>query len=572
MSYLDVYHRWVAKTADNMPIAQELREIAQNQSEIEDRFYKDLEFGTGGLRDIMGAGSNRLNIYTVSKATQGYSNYLKTQESEIKVAIAYDSRRYSRLFAETAAGVFAANGIRVYIYPELMPTPALSFAIRDLKCSGGVVITASHNPAEYNGYKVYGPDGCQINTETAKAIQKAIDETDIFDDVKKMSFDKALLQGRVSYIGEEVKRRYLDAVSGESLLPKNIKRDISIVYTPLNGTGICCVPECLKENGFNNIIIPAEQKEPDGNFPTCPYPNPEVREALEVGLSYAEKNGSELLVANDPDCDRMGAAVKTGSGYKLIDGNQMGVLLFDFVCKMRVQNGTMPDRPIAVKTIVTTPMAERIAKYYGVEMVNVLTGFKFIGEQIGLLDDKGEKGRFVFGLEESYGYLSGDYVRDKDGAIASLLVCEMAAWYKSQGKTLVNAMDELCRQFGYYENRQLSFLFKGASGAAEMSAVMGRLRKKPVSEIAGLAVEAVGDYLKLCEVRADGSRIELHTPQSNVLRYFLKGGSEVVVRPSGTEPKLKAYLMASGDTLPEVQNLLKAMYEQINMMVLGQMA
>lgn len=536
MSSFSIYQNWLKETENDLELNRELSEICANPNAIEDRFYRELEFGTGGLRGILGAGTNRMNVYTVAKATQGYSNYLKQTKSEPTVAIGYDSRIHSDTFAQTAAEVFAGNGIRVHLYPRLMPTPALSFAVRDLHCDGGVVITASHNPAKYNGYKVYGSDGCQITTEAAKAIQQAIDGVDPFDDVKRVQFDEAIQSGMICYIGEDTADRYQAAVSTASVLPDGIDKNVAIVYTPLNGAGISCVPRCLQEHGFTNITIPDEQKNPDGNFPTCPYPNPEVQEALQVGLKWAEQTQSDLLLATDPDCDRVGAAVKDGTGYTLINGNQMGVLLFDFICKMRLQNGTMPNKPVAVKTIVTTPIAAKIAAHYGVELIDVLTGFKFIGEQIGLLEKKGEENRYIFGFEESYGYLSGSFVRDKDAVNGSLLICEMFAWYKAQGKSLVDVLDELYQMYGYYESKLLSFQFEGADGFNKMQGLMAALRKERPVDIAELSVERVIDY----------QWDETGLPKSNVVRFFLQKGAEVVVRPSGTEPKLKVYLTAVG--------------------------
>lgn len=553
MAIEDIYHRWTVQTANNEELHNELLNIQNDREDIEDRFYKELEFGTGGLRGVLGAGTNRMNVFTVSKATQGYSNYLNQQFEKPSVAIGYDSRIHSDDFARAAAAVFAANGIQVHIYDHLMPTPALSFAVRDLHCSGGIVLTASHNPAKYNGYKVYGADGCQITTEAAKAIQTAINEVDPFDDVKRTDFELAMENGIINYIGEDTIDRYQAAVSTASLLPEGIDKNVAIVYTPLNGAGISCVPRCLKEHGFTNITIPDEQKNPDGHFPTCQYPNPEVREALKVGLRWAEKTQSDLLLATDPDCDRVGAAVKTTSGYTLISGNQMGVLLFDFVCKMRQVNGTMPKNPVAVKTIVTTPMAAKIAEHYGVQLIDVLTGFKFIGEQIGLLEKKGEADRYIFGFEESYGYLSGSFVRDKDAVNASLLICEMFAWYKSQGKSLVDVLEELYQEYGCYESKLLSFQFEGADGFAKMQSLMTELRTNRPAELAGIAVECSIDYLN------DDTGL----PKSNVLRFFLKNGAEAVVRPSGTEPKLKVYLTVIGRNKVEAKKEIELLVESM---------
>lgn len=541
MSYMETYRLWREKLRGNEKLYTELTAIEGNKREIEDRFYRELEFGTGGLRGVLGIGTNCMNVCTVAKATQGYCCYLKQIADRPSVAIAYDSRIHSSLFARTAAEVFAANGVQVYLYSKLMPTPALSFAVRDLRCHGGVVITASHNPAQYNGYKVYGSDGCQITTQAALEIQQAINSIDPFTDVCQAEFDEAVKNGQISYIGEDTVERYLVAVSTASVLPKEVARDVSIIYTPLNGTGISCVPRCLAGHGFTQVIIPDEQREPDGRFPTCPYPNPEMKEALEVGLAWAQRKGSELMLATDPDCDRVGAAVKTGEEYTLINGNEMGVLLLDFLCKMRRKNGTMPGKPVAVKTIVTTPMAAKVAKHYGVELVDVLTGFKYIGEQIGLLEQKGETERYIFGFEESCGYLSGTFVRDKDAVNASLLICEMFAWYKAQGKSLMEVLDELCRTYGFYESRLLSYCFEGAEGFSEMSCLLQSLRERPPKEIERYAVDKILDY------QNDFTGL----PQSNVLRFSLSGGQEVVIRPSGTEPKLKIYLTVVGTSREE---------------------
>lgn len=548
MNIMDLYRLWLDKADGDLALQEELLHIRSDADAIEDRFYRELEFGTGGLRGVLGAGTNRMNIYTVRKATQGYSNYLKKKTANPSVAIAYDSRINSKLFAETAACVFAANGIKVHLYDHLMPTPSLSFAVRDLHCDGGIVITASHNPAQYNGYKVYGADGCQITTEAAKAIQTEIGKVDPFEDVCTAEFDTALRSGRIAYIGDDTIDRYQAAVSTASVLPKEISRDVNIVYTPLNGTGISCVPRCLREHGFTQIVIPDEQAEPDGNFPTCPYPNPEIREALEVGLHWAERTDSDLLLATDPDCDRVGAAVKTALGYRLISGNEMGVLLLDFVCRMRTANGTMPRCPVAVKTIVTTPMAAKVAAHYGVELIDVLTGFKFIGEQIGLLEKKGEESRYIFGFEESYGYLSGSFVRDKDAVNASLLICEMFAWYKAQGKTLADVLDELYQAYGFYETKLLSFTFNGAVGFERMQKLMSQLRDMPPASLAGQTVTQMLDY----------DRDDTGLPRSNVLRFLLADG-EAVVRPSGTEPKLKVYLTAAKGNREESKRMIDAL-------------
>ena len=543
MNEISLYKRWMEHVTD-AELREELAALAGQEEEIAERFYRELEFGTGGLRGVLGAGSNRMNLYTVGKASQGYANYLKARFPAPSVAISYDSRIHSDLFARHAAAVFAANGVAVHLYPRLMPTPALSFAVRDLRCSGGVMITASHNPAPYNGYKVYGSDGCQITTEAAAAIQREIDLVDCFDDVPAVDYDDLCRAGRIAPIGEDTVERYLAAVDGCSLLPEGVDKDFSIVYTPLNGAGISCVPRCLRQHGFTRLVIPPEQGTPDGRFPTCPYPNPEIREALEVGLRTARETGSELLLATDPDCDRVGVAVREGEDYTLLNGNETGVLLFDFVCRMRRERGTMPQQPVAVKTIVTTPMAEAVARDYGVELINVLTGFKYIGEKIGQLEQKGGEGRYIFGFEESYGYLSGSYVRDKDGVNASLLICEMFAWYRRRGMSLVDGLRELQRRCGVYQTKLLTYAFEGAAGFAEMERRMNALRAAPPAEIGGETVTGCLDYDR------EGTGL----PRSNVLRFLLEQG-EAVIRPSGTEPKLKVYLTywgENGDTMEKL--------------------
>ncbi|MEG0566504.1 MAG: phospho-sugar mutase, partial [Hungatella sp.] len=435
------YQSWISHQLDDADLTCELQTIAGDEAAISDRFYRDLEFGTGGLRGIIGVGTNRMNIYTVGKATQGYANYLKLEVnrglSMPSVAIAYDSRIKSDIFARTAAEVLAANGITVHIYPELMPTPALSFAVRHLECSGGIVITASHNPAKYNGYKVYGSDGCQITTQAADGILEEISKLDLFKDVKRMPWELAMQQGLIHEIGEATITAYLDAVSAQSLCDGElIDKNVSIVYTPLNGAGLKCVTASLRDHGFTNISVVAEQEMPDGNFPTCPYPNPEIRAALELGLRDAKRLGSDLLLATDPDCDRVGIAVRSGDDYVLLSGNEVGMLLLDYICKRRLALGQMPQNPIFIKTIVTMDMAKRIAGDYGVQVIEVLTGFKFIGEQIGLLEMRGEEDRYIFGFEESYGYLTGAYVRDKDAVNGALMICEMFAYYRTHGYSL----------------------------------------------------------------------------------------------------------------------------------------
>lgn len=534
---LNSWNNWKQQHLEDVDLIEELNLIKLQEDLLVDCFYRNLEFGTGGLRGVIGVGTNRVNIYTVGKATQGYSNYLNKNFANPSVAIAYDSRIKSDIFAKRAAEVFAANGIRVYIYQELMPTPALSFAVRYLKCSGGIVITASHNPAKYNGYKVYGADGCQITTGAANNIQDEISQVEIFTGVKIKAFDMALEAGIISYIGDEVTTAFIDAVSKQSLCGDSIDKSVSIVYTPLNGAGLNCVTRVLKENGFTNISVVAEQEKPDGNFPTCPYPNPEIKEALELGLRDAKRLGSDLLLATDPDCDRVGLAVKNGDDYVLLSGNEVGMLLLDYICKRRIQLGKMPDNPVMVKTIVTIDMANRIAADYGVKTIDVLTGFKFIGEQIGMLEEKNEENRYIFGFEESYGYLTGTYVRDKDAVNASFLICEMFAYYKSLGLSLLDVLNQLYEKYGYCLNTLHSYTFEGADGFAKMQKIMKDLRVNLKDTIADREILEIKDYLLGLD----------DLPKSDVLKFLLAGNTSIVVRPSGTEPKLKLYFSVSGE-------------------------
>lgn len=537
MDMMENYKRWLGKVTEE-DLLTELKAIEGKEEEINDRFYRDLEFGTGGLRGVIGAGTFRMNEHTVARATQGYSNYLNKASKNPSVSIAYDSRNKSDIFAKTAASVFAANGILVNIYKELMPTPSLSYAVRALNCDGGIVVTASHNPAKYNGYKVYGADGCQITLEVADAILAEIEAVDVFDDVRIMDFEAGLSEGKIKYIEDDVITGFIDAVSERALNPKEIDKNVSIVYTPLNGTGRYCVTRCLKENGYTQITIPKEQEMPDGNFTTCPYPNPEIREALEVGLKKAKEVGSDLLLATDPDCDRVGVAVKEGDDYQLISGNQMGILLFDYICKTYKANGTMPENPVVVTTIVSTKMIDKIAADYGVEVRRVLTGFKFIGEQIGFLEADGEVDRYIFGFEESYGYLSGGHVRDKDGVNASLLICEMFAHYKAMGISLVQMLNQLYEKYGYFKEALQSITFEGVSGAKKMADLMESLRTNAPKEVAGYKVIDVKDY------KAGIGNL----PKSNVLEFNMEDDINVLVRPSGTEPKIKMYYLVKGSS------------------------
>lgn len=549
------YQRWLDFPLEDPALKEELLGIKGKEEEIFDRFYQELAFGTAGLRGVLGAGTNRMNIYTVRKATQGMADYLNEKYPAASIAISYDSRINSRLFAEETARVMAANGVTAYLYDQLMPTPALSFAVRDLKCQAGVMITASHNPAKYNGYKAYGPDGCQMTDEAANAVLEKIGKIDIFDGVKVADFDQALAQGKIQYIKQEVIDRYLDAVESQSIR-KGICADsgMKVVYTPLNGAGNMCVRAILDRIGVKNVVPVKEQEMPDGNFPTCPYPNPEIREALQKGLDLCESEKPDLLLATDPDCDRVGIAVPHDGGYLLLTGNEVGVLLTDYIASSRIELGTMPKNPIVVKTIVTTAMIDRLAKTYGFEVVNILTGFKYIGEQILRLEEKGEQDRYIFGFEESYGYLSGGYVRDKDAVDGSMLICEMAAYYKKQGKTLADVLFGLYEKYGMHLNTQASFTCEGASGMERMREIMDDLRINAPTEICGKKVLWMSDYQASVKKSADGEQ-PIHLPRSNVVEYGLEGDNVIVVRPSGTEPKIKVYFMVKGRSRAEAGEL-----------------
>lgn len=539
------YSRWLERAVDDSDLIEELRGLDPDGGEVSDRFYRDLAFGTGGLRGVLGAGTNRMNIYTVRRATQGLCAWLKASGGTPSVAIAHDSRIKSGLFAREAARVLAANGVTAWIYPRLEPTPALSWAVRYFHCGAGICVTASHNPAKYNGYKVYGPDGGQITLEAAEHVQAAIDSTDPFDGVALADFDAAVADGRIRYIPEQCLEDFLDAVQKLSL--SGGAEDLSVVYTPLNGSGLECVTKILGRIGVKDVTVVPEQEHPDGRFPTCPYPNPEEREAMQRGLELCEKLHPDLLLGTDPDCDRMGSAVPEGDGYRLLTGNEMGVLLLDYICRRRMELGTMPEKPVAVTTIVSTDMADAVAAEYGVELRRVLTGFKFIGEQIGLLEAEGHGERFLFGFEESYGYLSGSHVRDKDAVNASMLCCEMAAWYKKQGMTLADAIRALYEKHGYTCCAVKSFAFEGEGGMERMAAVMDSLRAAPPAEIAGRAVTGRTDY-------QTGEGVALELPRSNVLEYRMDG-AKLIVRPSGTEPKIKVYLSARAESMERAQEI-----------------
>lgn len=540
-------------------LASELDQLmADPDSEkLSDAFYRSLAFGTAGLRGTLGVGTNRMNVYTVAQASQGLATYLNAHFENPTVAIARDSRNKGEDFVKAAAGVLAANGIKSFVYPRIEPVPTLSFATRDLKCSAGICVTASHNPAQYNGYKVYGPDGCQIANEAADEIQNTINETDIFHGVKQMDFDEALEKGLVEWTPDAVLDRFIDAVASQSIGTKP-NPDFSVVYTPLNGTGMECMHRILERVGIKNVTVVPEQANPDGNFPTCPYPNPEFREALEKGLELCDKVHPDLMLATDPDADRMGVAVPHDGDYKLLTGNEMGILLIDWLTRMKAEAGEDITRKVAVTTIVSTAMPDAIARSKGFEVRRVLTGFKNIGGQMDQLVEAGQGDRFLLGFEESYGYLVGLHARDKDAIVASMLTCEMAAWYAERGKDLFEAMEALYQEYGYYLNGVVNVSFPGEAGAGKMAGIMSGLRENPPVQIAGLPVEGVVDYktdVEMPVVGGDGNTPAQLLPKSNVLEYRLGEGVKVIVRPSGTEPKIKAYLFSKGATHEESQAL-----------------
>ena len=554
MTEMELYQSWRKNAIDDPDLQSELSAIENDAEAIQDRFYRDLAFGTGGLRGVIGAGTNRMNIYTVRKATQGLANYVKEAFSEPSVAISYDSRIKSTDFAKAAAEVLAANGVKVHIYTELKPTPMLSFAVRALHCSAGIMVTASHNPAKYNGYKAYGSDGCQMTIDAADAVLAKINALDIFNDVKHMPFDEALAAGMISYIGDDVIEDYFRNVLAQGInTDLCAKSGLKIVYTPLNGTGNKPVRTILNRIGIQEVTVVKEQENPDGNFTTCPYPNPEIREALQLGLQYCDQVKPDLLLATDPDADRVGIAVPDGKGgYALFSGNEVGAMLLEYICEQRIQKGTMPKHPVAVKTIVTTDIVEAICKAYGVELIEVLTGFKFIGEQIGFLEEKGEEDRYIFGFEESYGYLAGSYVRDKDAVVASMLICEMAAYYRTKGISMMQAREKLYQKYGFYLHAQHSFTFEGESGMIRMQNIMEHLRIHRPEQIDNLKVIQFADYEKQVSIDlTTGTETAITLPQSNVLSFTLEQGAKVIIRPSGTEPKIKAYYTTTAATEAE---------------------
>lgn len=559
MSSAELYRLWLSENLSDTDLTQELLAIQGKDDEINDRFYRQLEFGTAGLRGVIGAGTNRMNIYTVGCATQGLANYLQETVDCPSVAIAYDSRIKSDLFAKVAAEVLAANGVKVYIYSELMPTPMLSFAVRRLECNAGIVVTASHNPAKYNGYKAYGPDGCQMTEESADAVYAKITELDIFSDVDRIPFEEGLERGIIEYISQDVIDEYIECVKKQSCNPYiAAKAGLKVVYTPLNGTGNKPVRRILSAIGVDDVTIVEEQEMPDGNFTTCSFPNPEIKETLDLGLKKAKEIGADLLIATDPDADRVGIAIKTEKDYRLVTGNEVGALLMSYICESRTAAGTMPRSPVAVKSFVTTQLAADIGKEYGVEVIDVLTGFKYIGETIGRLEAEGEEDRFILGFEESYGYLSGTYVRDKDAVVGSMLICEMAAYYKDQGVSLVSKLEGLYRKYGRYLHTQQSFTCEGEQGMELMSSIMQGLRDNPPKNFGGMKVERYSDYKASQTIDyASGNRSAIMLPKANALAYDLDSGCSVIIRPSGTEPKIKVYYTMKAKTLEAAQKMEK---------------
>ncbi len=559
MSHQELFSLWSANAVDDNDLVEELKQIEGNEEEIFERFYRNLEFGTAGIRGVLGAGTNRMNIYVVREATQGLANYLNKKYKNAQVAISYDSRIKADVFAKEAAMVLAGNGIKVFITKELQPVAVLSYCVRSLKCQAGIMVTASHNPAKYNGYKCYGDDGCQMTDESADAVYGEIQNVDCFNTVKLADFDKSIESGIISYVDNSTYDDYLENVKAQTVNEGICENsDFSVVYTPLNGAGNVPVRRILDMIGVKNIHLVKEQELPDGNFPTCPYPNPEMKEALQKGLDLCYEVKPDLLLATDPDADRVGIAAKDGDGYRLMSGNETGVMLTNYILSCKAQQNKLPLNPIVVKTIVTTVLTNKICEKYGCELVDVLTGFKYIGDVILKLEEKQEENRYIFGYEESYGYLSGTYVRDKDAIVASMLICEMAAYYKKQGLTLSQVMDSIYEEYGYYKNTTLSYSFDGASGMEQMKKIMNDLHNEDVTEIAGFKVTKVSNYEKsIAKDIVSGEQTVINLPKANVISYTLENNNAVIVRPSGTEPKIKLYITAVGKNLDDANEITK---------------
>lgn len=551
-----LYELWLEKTADNAEIQKELLSIKGNEEEILDRFYRNLEFGTAGLRGVLGAGTNRMNTYTVCQATQGLADCLNGKYDSASVAIGYDSRINSDVFSKQCAEVLAANGIKAYIFPRLMPTPLLSFAVMRLKCQSGIVITASHNPSKYNGYKCYDPAGYQMTDEAAFETYSFIQKVDMFKDIKRIPFDEGIEKGLIEYISDDLVEEFYSLVLQRPINPEiSRESDLKVIYSPLNGTGNIPVRTVLSRAGFKNVEVVPQQEMPDGTFPTCPYPNPEIKQVFECAIEMTKTDKADLLLATDPDCDRVGIAVLTGGEYVLLSGNDVGVLLAEYMLSARKEKGTLPENPLMTKSFVSTPLINLVAEKYGCKVVDVLTGFKYVGEFISKLEKKGEENRFVMGFEESYGYLIGTHARDKDAVAASLMICEMAAYYKSKGKTLVDVLNEIYDEFGNYVNKLYNFAFEGASGMVRMAEIMAQTRENPPKELAGLKVLKVHDFEASTVTDTEtGAKTAIELPKSNVLAYSLPEGNFAIVRPSGTEPKIKVYITGCGKTRADAEN------------------
>lgn len=548
------YELWLKNAVKDPDLIKELEKIKDDENAVNDAFYTDLEFGTAGLRGVIGAGCNRMNVYTVAQATQGLAQYVLSRSDKPSVAIAYDSRIKSDLFARTTAEVFAANGVKVYIYKELMPTPMLSFAIRYLKCDAGVVVTASHNPSKYNGYKAYDETGCQLGPEAADYVLNIMQSVDIFTGVKTSDFDEGLKSGIIEYIGEDVINAFLDRVESSRVSKDMDLSDLKIIYTPLNGTGNKPVRKILDRIGIKNIEVVKEQENPDGNFPTVPYPNPEIKQVFEIALEMAKSYNPDILLATDPDCDRVGIAVNVNGNFELFSGNDVGVLLLYYMLSVKKETGKLPKNPVAVTTIVSTGMCKKIAADFGCKLIETLTGFKFIGEQITELAKTNEQDRYILGFEESYGYLAGSYVRDKDAVTASMLICEMTAYYKSKGKNLKQVLFELYEKYGYFFCAQKSFTCEGQSGIEKIKAITEELRANPPAEIAGSKVAVIKDIkTSVCKNLKTNEETKIDLPKSNVLCYYLEDGDSLIVRPSGTEPKIKIYIGAVSDSCEKAE-------------------
>ncbi len=562
-----LYEQWTENAKEDPQLVRELESIKDNDYEIYDRFYRELEFGTAGLRGILGAGTNRMNIYVIRYATQGLANYLKKNYEKSAVAIAGDSRINSDVFVKEAAKVLAANGIKAYVARELQPTPVVSFCVRELKCKAGIMVTASHNPAKYNGYKCYGSDGCQMTDESADAVYSEIQSIDMFKDVKTIDFEQGLKDGSIEYIDDSVYDSYIENVKKQAVNPGICKGSgLKVVYTPLNGAGNKLVRRILSEIGIDDVTVVKEQEMPDGNFTTCPYPNPEIQQPMQLGIDLCKKINADLLLATDPDSDRVGIAVRLADGsYRLMTGNETGIMLTNYILSCRKELNNLPEKPFVVKTIVTTELIQKICDKYGCELRNVLTGFKYIGEQILRLEEEGQEERYIFGFEESYGYLAGTYVRDKDAVVASMLICEMAAYYRKQGRSLDDVITSLYREFGYYKNKTTSFEFGGAEGLQKMNGIMQSLRERSneFTEILGRKIEVINDYkLSVKFDKETGREEEIKLPKSNVIAYMLNDGCSITVRPSGTEPKIKLYITGVGKDEAEASDIAEQLVEE----------